>query len=152
MTKIESERQKTQYSPKEFSEKYHGKRVGLLDNVGVSSGLVINGNVPQEIWDKTEAFMIPLIPGGINIFKRNKASSELAKVREKYGQDILMIMVPDDESFQGWSAQPVLVSDIGRDPNHILSEALQAISKGDFPLEQMKRCAYLATTGYTDTK
>ncbi|MEW6609916.1 MAG: hypothetical protein AB1414_21130 [bacterium] len=150
MRKIEESRE--QDNPQVLAQKLHGRRIDLLERVGVPNGWVINGRIPQEIWTHIKTFAIPLTPGGLNPFKRREAEKQLAKVRRKYGADAFMLMVPDDESFEGWSARPVLPTDFGRDPNQVLDEGSEASSKGDFLLADMKRCAFMAMTGWVDTK
>lgn len=120
--------------------------------VGIPNGWVVNGRLSQESWDNITAFAIPLSPGGLNPFTRREASRQLQQVRNKYGADAFMLMVPDDETEAGWSARPVLPADLQRDPWEVLNEGSQASQNGDFFLSDMKRAAFMAITGSVDTK
>ena len=80
------------------------------------------------------------------------AQSDLANKRSKYGIDVFMLMVPDDEAQGGSSARLVIPADLDKTPNLLLEEGDAALKREDFTLAAIKRCAYMAITGATDTK
>jgi len=152
MIETRGEKQNDLEFNKKFVKAFHHERIDLLNQVGVPKGLVINGEIPQEIWSYVKAFIIPLTPGGPDISQQEEAENKLIKVRERYGQDAFFIMVPDEDSPRKWSVTPVLTSDFCKDPRQILSEGFEAISKEDLLLAEIKRSVFMAVTGFRSTK
>lgn len=137
-----------------FASAHHGERVGPMETINISPGWVVNGELNPELWNKIKATAIPIMPAPDESESAIKAKKIIDDVKRKYRKDIFYLIVRDHGAFGGWSAGPIFVADLDKDPEALLREILDAaISKepDDF-LIKMKRCAHIAITGLVDTK
>jgi len=125
---------------------FHGLRIGQLDDIGAPEGFVVDGKKGDEFWNKIQAFAFPLMTTD------KELGEVLQKVREKYGEDVFMVLIPDDETFEGWAGRPVIPGDLDKEWSVLLDESLDAIREGDNLLSEMKRHAAMLVTGWADTK
>lgn len=153
-------------SPWRYAEKNDGLRCPEMDMVTefererlVPLGWVVDGKLSREkFWDMIShrAFVIPLKPSSGILPGAIKARRQLRKTKEKYGQDLSMMMIADDESFGGWTFCPVKLSDLAEEyqakPSTLLSESLELERQGDYLASDMKCHAYMLLTGMADTK
>ncbi len=134
---------------------YHNTRPGLFDQLGIPRGWVINGKLPKEVLGLIKADAVPMmIKEDAFLLSPNvwSAKKRLEEMHKRYGEDLIVLLLPDEETFNGYSAGPVLISDLRKKPNVLLEEMIRAMKADDMGLESVKRSAYLAVTGHTDTK
>jgi hypothetical protein len=131
--------------------KVAGKRIDLLDRVGIPAGWVIASEVPPGFWDKCKAYAIPLKPTKVLGIFPTPAVGELEHWKQKYGEQIMVVLIPDEESFESFSGGPILLKDLESDPNVLLDESLVSIGK-DSTLSDMKRRCAMLLLGWVDTK
>ena len=130
-----------------------GRRIKLFDLIGIPKGWVVNGGFKDEYWEKINTRILPLRPGGIlSPFSARRARKSVERLKEKHGGDVEIILVQDAETEHGWNGGPFLVSDLDKDPNEVLKEGSIAAKENNFILMEIKRRAYMAITGATDTK
>ena len=122
-------------------------------------GWVVDGNVDkQKFWDRISprAVAIPLKPQSGFTPGALRAQTALKRMKNEYGDDLLMVMVADDESFEGWSVRPVDLSDLDQayqdDPSSLLKESIKLFLTESSMASEMKRHAYMLLTGAIDTK
>jgi hypothetical protein len=146
------ERKEEEYlDPQTFAQVFHGQRAWPLESIGAPQGWVVNGELSPEIWEKIQTTAIPLMPGGGGEPEK-VAQKQIQGLSTQYDQEVFRLIVADDETESGWSCWPIILSDLDKDPKTLLVEATAASKKKDRFLLGMKRCAYLAVTGMTDTK
>jgi hypothetical protein len=147
---------------KMFAKEYDGQRLSTLDGMGIPIGWVVDGNLPEETWSYIKAKVAPLKPGQ-NFIGELISKKIYEKTKRRYFGDVVMLLVPDEETLYGFSAGFVLISDLKRNPTELLNESFQAhkdayeanrnkVKNYLLRLSNMKRIAYLAVTGLQDTK
>lgn len=150
-------------NPRVYAQKYNGRKCPEMDIQteveGVSlvpQGWVVDGSSNADFWNNIsqEAIAIPLKPQERNLmgFIRRR---ELKTYRKKYGLDVVMVMIPDEESLEYWSGGPVKLKDLidykGK-PGELLHRSLDLMQNRDLLGSDMKRRAYMLLTGAVDTK
>ena len=128
-----------------------GKRIDLLDHVGIPAGWVVTSKVPKGFWNKCKTYAIPLESRRVLGLFPSPATGEMTRWLSKYGKDIMVVLIPDEESFEMYSGGPILLKDLERDPNVLLDESLASIGKDDTLVDMKRRCAMLLL-GWVDTK
>lgn len=129
---------------------YDGKRIPLLDNAGVPYGWVVNGRLANEFQNKIRTIAIPLKIGGVRLLACYKAKQFKKRIEHKYGGEVIMLMVPHEDTECGWFARFVLLSDFVKTADTIRSEMTKALNDHDPALCDSKECLWLALTGRTD--
>ncbi|GEM_PF-4719241 len=133
----------------------HGRRFGLFEREGVPRGYVVNGCLPDELMVRIKGEVWPLMPGGgcTNALAALGAKRELRDLGEKYGGEVMMILVRDDEPYAGgWNYGPVLVRDLQRKAEELVEEMMASSREEDRDRAEMLRRAWLAMTGNVDTQ
>ena len=131
--------------------KSEGKRISILDDVGVTAGWVVTSKVPDGFWDKCKTPAIPLETRSVLGTFSSPAIREKRRWLGKYGKDLMFVLIPDEESLEPYSGGPILLKDLERDPNVLLDEGLASIVK-DGALAGMKRRCAMLLLGWADTK
>ena len=134
------------------SRKFNGKRIRQLDNIKAPKPWVVDGIRGDEFWSKVKRFAIPLkVKRGIFPAIR-KEQSYTKNMQEKYGNNVFMVLIPDEECLEGWSARFVIPDDLNKNLTELLDEGSEASKNGDFVLSDMKRHAAMIVSGWVDTK
>jgi hypothetical protein len=128
-----------------------GRRIDLLDRVGIPAGWVVTSKVPNGFWNKCKTYAIPLESKRVLGLFPSPATVEKKRWLGKYGKDIMVVLIPDEESFEMYSGGPILLKDLERDPNVLLDESLACIGKDNTLVDMKRRCAMLLL-GWVDTK
>lgn len=137
-----------------FLQKFHNTRIKPLDLIEAPIGWAVDGNKFQElgVLYKIKGIAIPLmVQQGTSPSFRN-ARMEFGNMRTLYGNDAFMLLVRDDETEWGWSARPVLPVYFTVNPESLIADAMREINLGNNTVGEGMRVAYLALTGYQDTK
>ena len=121
-----------------------------MDRMQIPKSWVINGKIPQELWNSINTFVIPLMPGGLNPYAKRSQARFLEDIKSTYGEAIMLLL--PEETLKRWTLRLVLISDLIKDPDIILGEANKASEAREFYLAAMKRCAYWVVTGIQDAK
>ena len=142
-----------------------GERLPLFDRIGIPIGWVIDGNLHQKHWSVMRTTAVPLRPGGKDSDKKREAEECLNKMKRLYFGDVAMLLIPDHKTEEQFSASFVLISDLQKDSGQLLKERSEALHEAHettgkrvkvrdylLRLASMKRTAYIAVSGYTDTK
>ena len=140
--------------PQSFASEHHGIRVEPMEMIEIPLGWVVNGKLSPELWDKIRAITIPLMPGLGESEAEKKARGIIDEIKEKYSEEVFFLMVRDDEAFGNWSARPIFVADLDKDPETLMKESHDArkCKKPGWLLKtEMKRCVLMAITGWVDT-
>ncbi|GEM_PF-5094686 len=130
-----------------------GGRTDILDSIKVPEGWVVTLDVPDGFWRICNTPAIPL--KAIKFFGifPTPASKEMTRLIKQYGAKIMMIVIPDEDTFEWYSCGPILLSDLERtdNPATLLDESCDLILEDNQELADMKRRAYMMLTGTTDT-
>ncbi|MGI5827647.1 MAG: hypothetical protein ACOX6V_01340 [Patescibacteria group bacterium] len=134
-----------------YAEYYDGKRVTALDEAGIGSGWGVSRDVPEGFWDKIATAAIPLVPrkSKWSFVDRSirEAKKELQYCKEMYGENVFIVLIPNIESENGWSVNPVLPEDLEKDISEIVKEHEQALQNQDLELATIKRHVFMLRTG-----
>lgn len=120
--------------------------------LSMPQGYVIDGHLSNEIRERIKSYGYPMRRSA-NVWLRSTVNRWEKEAEEILGtEQILLLVLPDDDG-SGWSMGYVAISDLMTDdPESLLQEASEALDLGNEKLANFKRLAYLAVTGYTDTK
>jgi hypothetical protein len=128
----------------------NGKRLCIFNRLKISFGWAVSTKVPEGFWEKCKVMAIPMEPLHILGLFPNTAVMEMNSWVSKYGKDILVVLIPDGETKEGYSGGPVLLSDLEKEPGLLLRESSECI-KSDVPLSNMKRRAAMMLFGWDST-
>lgn len=151
-----TERLKQRETPQLQAEKINGRRPDILDHMGAPKGWVVDSTLlSDEVWENIRTSALPITPGGLNPVARLKAKRDMEKWREKFGSgehELVLLAIPDRETLHGWGVRPVYIEDLKKEAGALLDEGFEALNKKDLDLSEVKRHAYMAVSGATDTK
>lgn len=134
--------------PRSFASEHNGLRISLMDEIGVPQGWVIEGRLSLEIWNNIKTIAIPMaIRMGRLSTEEEVVKQSFQAVRDKYGRDAFYLIFRDDESESGWISIPVLPADLEKDAETLVLEGLGAKEDGDDFLDEMKRAAFIVSSG-----
>ena len=131
--------------------KVNGKRLEIFDRIEIPSGWVATTSVPQGFWNKCKTFAIPMKPTRVLGIFPTASTSEMKRWISKYGNRIMVVLIPDEEAFESYSGGPILLDDLERNPHILLDESLTCIGKDGTLADMKRRCAMLLY-GWVDTK
>ena len=141
-----------------------GKRSKFMDHQTEERGKplvpyewVIDGDVTRKPWwENVRADAIPLKPHtglfGFTSPTGKKAERELRLAEQVLGGKAVMLMVPNDDSPEGWATRPVRIADLSKTARELDKEMGKALVEQKDDLMGSLRVAYMAVTGETDTK
>jgi len=133
-----------------YAIEFGGCRSELMKEMKIPWGWVIDGDFPEEFWDKDKIFFIPIRPRKFPL--AINARWELNQLYSRYEEEVSFVIIPDDETDIGWSFLPVINSDLERNGPELLDESHQEMRRRDYVLSRMKRCAAIIVLGGLETK
>lgn len=156
-----------------FAQEHDGERCSLMDSLTVAVedeptrlvplGWEIDGRLGDEFWENLSEYSmpLPLKPSNEQFLSRHRKASKEARdqfeeLRSRFEKDVTMVLIPDDETFEGFSIRPVAIEDLSEerkaDPFSLLDESMELIEKGRYLEADSKRHAFMLLTGAVDTK
>ncbi len=134
--------------PRSFATEHDGLRISLMEEIGVPQGWVIEGRLSLEIWNNINTIAIPMtIRMGRLSTEEEIVKQSFQATREEYGRDAFYIIFKDGESEFGWTSIAVLPADLEKDAETLVLEGLRAKEDGDDFLDEMKRAAFIISSG-----
>jgi|GEM_PF-2948497 hypothetical protein len=112
-------------------------------------GFVIDGNLDFSIKEAIHGYIYPLKVGG-NIFERMIAKSEIAKAKMVLKAKNVLNIIYYDADCMTWAVSFIDVSDLFKNPNDLLDEAVDARVSKKHDLAYAKEAAFCALTGIQD--
>lgn len=153
------------HAPYLYAIAYDGKRCPVMNIICegegkrlIPFGWVVDGKAPlNDFWGAIypSAVAIPLKTGSRLTPHSILAGFYFRKLSDRYGDDLIMVLIPDDETFERWAARPVKLSDLAtykENPCALLKESLDLQRLGDDLGADMKRHTYMLLTASIDTK
>ncbi len=136
-------------SPYEFAKSQDGKRPEIAAFLRIPQGWVVDGrDLPQwQMWQEKRVRIVPLRPLDDRSVNALEAELDLAKLRETYGQDLIVASVWADDQSLGvadWREGCLLPQDLTKSIHRLTEEAIKAELENKTDLASMKRLAMFA--------
>jgi hypothetical protein len=132
--------------PHIFSQRYDGARPLITSLLKIPEGFVIDGHEFPER-QSTHGDAVFFRPENSESVSALTARLEAAKLKEKYGANLLFLTVRAREDYPyNWDPGPVLQEDLSRDIEVLKEEAITAEQEDDYVRAGMKLRAILAQT------
>ncbi len=133
----------------EFAKSQDGKRPEIAPFLKIPQGWVVDGrDLPQwQMWQEKRVRIVPLRPLDDHSVNALEAELDLAKLRETYGQDLIVARVWVDDQSLGiadWQEGCLLPQDLSKSIAELKEEAIKAELENKTDLASMKRLAMFA--------
>lgn len=132
--------------PQRFGQEHDQERHFILNVAHVHPGWAIDGRTDPKVWEKIKSPAIALCPGGRDFREKEKTENTVSYYSHKFGENVLVFLIPDSSSTRKWETYFILPSDLNKDPEILLKELIN-VPEDDSVLRAAKKGAYLLLTG-----
>lgn len=130
--------------PREYSKRNAGKRPFPVEISNVHPELVVNGEFPDDLWERLRARAIPLSPQEPPYLRKGRdVAKQVRRLGERYNDQAFLILIfPQPMILEGAELLQVLKTDLETSPNILI----KADSQGDTRRFQLKHNAWRLQT------
>lgn len=130
-------------SQKLFAEKNDGIWIEEMALAYIPHGWVVDGGQVDVFWEKLKRPAIPIRPSCEDDEEGADAREFADKIKGKYGDGILFVLMHHNDTISGWLAGSVLIEDLDKDMRLLIEEGCKALLEDNLELYCIKHRATL---------